>query len=296
MIGMLSVVAAVLVGATAWFLSRTLARTSPAVTAEERQQLSIVRDRLIVQLRELEIEGADRNVDAATAADEHTRIEAELAQVLRRLEELSSATAGAAASSAGAVSRRGWIAALVVMAIALPLVAGGLYYINSAPALRVIAGLGAQQGGGQVPPMVLEMVARLENRLKENPGDAEGWSRLGRAYVVLGRSADAQNAYERALALTPDNVEALSGYAWLLYSQDPSNTGEPAYGLYLRLSKLDPENRDALWFLGLAAYQKGDFRGSIRHWERLQKGVPPSDPAAEQIRNVIAKAKEQLNE
>ncbi len=46
--------------------------------------------------------------------------------------------------------------------------------------------------------MVEGMVSRLADRLAENPGDIEGWDRLIRSYVVMGRVSDAQAALERA--------------------------------------------------------------------------------------------------
>jgi len=49
--------------------------------------------------------------------------------------------------------------------------------------------------------MIRSMVARLAQRLEENPGDKQGWLRLARAYEVLGEKAKARKAHERAAAL-----------------------------------------------------------------------------------------------
>jgi cytochrome c-type biogenesis protein CcmH len=57
--------------------------------------------------------------------------------------------------------------------------------------------------------MIEGMVASLDARLREEPADPEGWQRLLRSYVVLGRQADAADALERGLAaLGPESVEA----------------------------------------------------------------------------------------
>ena len=42
--------------------------------------------------------------------------------------------------------------------------------------------------------------ASLAARLEENPDDAEGWARLVRSYMVLGRPDDARDALARARA------------------------------------------------------------------------------------------------
>ncbi|RJF94476.1 c-type cytochrome biogenesis protein CcmI [Oleomonas cavernae] len=59
--------------------------------------------------------------------------------------------------------------------------------------------------------MIEGMVGRLADRLKDNPQDLEGWTRLARAYDVLGRKADAVAAWEKAVALAPGNAELEAG-------------------------------------------------------------------------------------
>ena len=48
--------------------------------------------------------------------------------------------------------------------------------------------------------MIESMVAGLASKLEENPLDEEGWRRLIRSYVVLGRNNDAREALNRAVA------------------------------------------------------------------------------------------------
>lgn len=51
---------------------------------------------------------------------------------------------------------------------------------------------------------IASMVQRLASRLEEEPDDLDGWLRLGNAYVVLGRPADAQIAADNAARLLAD--------------------------------------------------------------------------------------------
>jgi cytochrome c-type biogenesis protein CcmH len=44
------------------------------------------------------------------------------------------------------------------------------------------------------------MVARLDGELRKNPGNAEGWQRLVRSYMVLGKKAEAEDARKRGVA------------------------------------------------------------------------------------------------
>jgi cytochrome c-type biogenesis protein CcmH len=48
--------------------------------------------------------------------------------------------------------------------------------------------------------MISGMVSQLAQRLESDPNDAEGWARLVRSYMVLGRSADAKAALAKARA------------------------------------------------------------------------------------------------
>ncbi|WP_192385699.1 c-type cytochrome biogenesis protein CcmI [Mesorhizobium silamurunense] len=48
--------------------------------------------------------------------------------------------------------------------------------------------------------MIETMVAGLDDRLKQNPRDEEGWMRLIRSYVVLGKAGQARGALGRAVA------------------------------------------------------------------------------------------------
>lgn len=59
--------------------------------------------------------------------------------------------------------------------------------------------------------MVEGMVANLDARLRDNPADAEGWQRLIRSYVVLGRNDDARAALGRAVLGLGADAEAVKG-------------------------------------------------------------------------------------
>ncbi|GAB4512661.1 MAG: hypothetical protein Tsb0026_16770 [Sulfuricaulis sp.] len=286
----LAVVALLIAVATAWYLARPLARVLVTDDRERRHQLQQLRDRLLVQLDELDVEEGDRNIDTAVLADERGRLEAELARVLRELETLKGKKKK---KKAKAESRRGWAIALAVFGVVLPLSAAGLYALNQRPILAYLSNPQAPVDTS-VPPMVMEMIARLENRLAEQPDDAAGWFRLGRAYAVLGRGEAANAAYARAYKLTPDDPQVVAEYAAFLYEGDPQNTGGQVFGLFSHLLKLDPENRDALWFLGFAAYQKGDHKQALGYWDRLLKALPADSPEAEHIRAITIKTRQQL--
>ena len=56
--------------------------------------------------------------------------------------------------------------------------------------------------------MIENMVASLDQKLRKNPHDLEGWFRLVRSYVVLGRTQEARDAVRRATEALGEKSEA----------------------------------------------------------------------------------------
>ena len=61
--------------------------------------------------------------------------------------------------------------------------------------------------------MIETMVAGLDEKLRRNPQDAEGWMKLMRSYVVLGKSAQAEDAFRRGTAAFGRDSEQASKLA-----------------------------------------------------------------------------------
>ena len=110
----------------------------------------------------------------------------------------------------------------------------------------------------------------------------------------MASSARPSTAYARAYKLTPDDPQLVAEYAAFLYDGDPQNTGGQVFGLFSRLHELDPENRDALWFLGFASYKKADHKKALGYWERLLKALPADSQEAEHLRMIVAKARGEM--
>src|SRR3989344_8976078 len=278
----LAVIAVLILAASVWFLARPVTRPAGAVSGEEHHELLQQRGRLLTQLSDLDIETADRNMDAAVIGDERQRLEAELAQVLRQLESL----VPVAAVSTDALPARTRRMTLIALAVLLPVAAIGLYAGKQAKVVEQLSQLGP---GGQPDPF--KMVARLEKRLESAPDDPAGWARLGRSYAVLERFDDAKRAYAKATQLAPDDAAILTDYATLLISENPRQPSKEALAAFTRLYQLNPKHPGALWVLGLDAYNSGKYKQAIKHWEALLKELPPDAEVAPQVRQVVEQAR-----
>ena len=97
---------------------------------------------------------------------------------------------------------------LLVVAIALPLVAAGLYTTLGSPTANSVGETASQA----TPPKdklgsVASMVEGLVQRLEEDPNDGGNWLLLARSYKYLNRIEDAVAAYEKAAALGEVDAE-----------------------------------------------------------------------------------------
>ena len=126
--------------------------------------------------------------------------------------------------------------------------------------------------------MIRNMVDGLADKLKENPDDVAGWLRLGRARSVLGDRAAARDAYAKAAALRPDDVEILVAYADAIVSvaePDPPPRAE-LKPLVDRILARDPDEPRALWLSGALALSAGDVETARTRWTRLLEFVDPN--------------------
>lgn len=285
------ILACLVIAASVWFLARP-PRADNTQTMARLRELDALRDRLLAQLREIDTDRADRRVDETIAGEEVHRIEFELAQVLKEQSEL----APAGRDREERRPRRSPVL-IAVLTVFLVGVAGTLYFVQSRDWLRSIlapTALQATSSQTQIPPVVFQMVARLRQHLSRHPKDLGGWMRLARSYSVLGRRHAAEAAYRHAYVLAPRDPRVISSYAWLLYSAHPTRTTGPVADLYQRLYRIDPKRQDALWFLGLQAYNSGHLHHALGFWQRLLAVMPKSSPAAKGVREAIANVRSAL--
>lgn len=176
-----------------------------------------------------------------------------------------------------------------VAAVVLAVAAGGYAWTGSPQLLDGVPA--AALPSGDEMQQFTASVERLSARLASEPDNAEGWAVLARAYVYLERFADSLPAFVKAVELNPGDARLLADYAdAMAVTRDRKLEGEPA-ALLERALKIDPDNVKALALAGTAAFERQDFTGALRHWERLQQIAPPDSPFMGQLRDSIAEAR-----
>lgn len=138
--------------------------------------------------------------------------------------------------------------------------------------------------------MIEGMVASLAARLEDNPNDMEGWARLGRSYMVLGRFEEGAAAYKNIADARPDDLAAQAQYAEALLTH-LENEGRPvsaeALSVLTKIEQMDATNPTALFYLGQAAFENGDEAAAKNYWTRLLSLVDPTSPEAERVKEKL---------
>ncbi len=140
-------------------------------------------------------------------------------------------------------------------------------------------------------PQVEAMAAQLAAKLEKEPGNAEGWVMLARTYYALNRHAEASAAFDKAVALVPDDAGLLADYADALGAAQGGLRGK-ALELVDRALKADPTHWKALALAGTAAFDRKDYKQAVAYWEKMKATVPPGSPIAGSIDGSIAEARE----
>lgn len=175
---------------------------------------------------------------------------------------------------------------LVVIALALPLLGGGLYAWLGTPAALNPPAPQHKITADEVDKMVANLAARME----KEPENKQGWVMLARSYKVLRRFDDAARAYGRAGGFIDKEPDLLADYADVMIAAKRGFTPE-SRALLERALKLDPKHGHALWLAGTDAFDAGKFDRAIALWERVREQFPPGSEEAQSIAGSIAEAR-----
>ncbi|MBF0270590.1 MAG: tetratricopeptide repeat protein [Magnetococcales bacterium] len=250
------------------------------------QELTAQRDGLLMQIKEIELEGVSDPMTRLTRAS----LEQELAELLTRLDALAPKQP-LPASSRGAItapptSRSPLDLAMAIVAmLCISLIVGVMYLLMGTP--REIA---PASGQALTSREIATMVEQAAQRLKSTPDDIPGWMRLARSYVVMDRPNDAMTAYAHILTRQPDSADAIVALGELeLQSPDPTKNQGGIDRLQALLTK-HPDHPEALWLLGGAAFRVGDRSKALGYWNQLKTLLPPGSQALQTVEQAIAQA------
>jgi cytochrome c-type biogenesis protein CcmH len=139
-------------------------------------------------------------------------------------------------------------------------------------------------------PDVDTMIARVAERLKTNPDNAEDWRMLGWSYFETQRYLEAIDAYAHAVALQPASAAFQSAYGEAQVLAAGGKVTPEALKAFKTALRGAPNDERALHFAGLAKSQSGDPKGAIADWSLALKNVSPNSLWVPRLRAAIAEA------
>ena len=253
-----------------------LLRAARVQQQDQRQQQNIQIAREKKQLLEAQL--ADGEIDQAGFDAAYLDLQNALALELDRGEASAEAVRGK------------WMSVVVLLTIPcasiLLYLVYGEYRVIENPQLAQAA---PQQQNQTAPQMSMdEMVAVIEERLAENPDDAEAWFMLGRAQMVQRQYGEAVNAFRRSDALMADEPGILFALADALAMQRNGKlTGEPEQ-LIQRGLQIAPRFPNGLWLAGAAAEQRQDYEAAHHYWSLLLPMITNNPESAGEVRELLA--------
>jgi cytochrome c-type biogenesis protein CcmH len=186
-----------------------------------------------------------------------------------------------------AAMTRSRLVALIV-AVALPLVAGVLYLTVGRPGALTEeeAPLPVDAGKG-------DYVEQLQKHLSRQPRDGRGWVLLARAQADRNEFKAAAAAYEKAITVSGKVAKdpgVLCEYADALgMAQGGSLSGRPAE-LIAQAMAIDPAHPVALEMAGSVAYGEGRYADAARYWKQLLANLSPGSERHGELSEAVARA------
>jgi cytochrome c-type biogenesis protein CcmH len=126
------------------------------------------------------------------------------------------------------------------------------------------------------------LITTLARRMPNRPGDVDGWALLGRGYMTLGNSVQAEKALARAVqAAKAENGAAppqlLSSYGEAM-AESAGQVTKEAEAVFREALSEDPRDLMSRYYVGLAMATRGEKEGALQLWEQVLADAPPDTP------------------
>lgn len=244
----------------------------------------------------------------AELAREHERgllgeREAEAARLEVERRMLAADAASRPAGLDATPAARSWPVAVALL-IALPALAGGLYWVLGSPGQpaapfaeraaerRQLAEARARERA--VLPSVDAMIAPLEERVRANPDDLESRLRLGRAYALARRFDQAADAFREAIRRDDGMPAVHSALGEALIMANGGIVSPQARAAFDKALELDATDPRARIYTGLGMLQRGEQQEALDAWAALIADAPADAQWLPDLRQRVAALAEEL--
>jgi hypothetical protein len=150
---------------------------------------------------------------------------------------------------------------------------GGFLGTLTTPSIKSTGAAGSSQAassGGDIG----EMAKRLAKKMESDPGNGEGWQLLARAYLEVRQHDKAAEAFAKAAALLPADAALFVDWADAYVIAHDRKWDDRARDIVKQALAADKNNLKALSLAGTEAFDRGDYKAAILHWQRMKDVAP----------------------
>lgn len=184
------------------------------------------------------------------------------------------------------------------LGVALPLVAALLIPVAGAILYQVFGELDKVEftyaNARSAPQSTEEAIARLEQMVKFQPDSAGDWFALGRMRFNRGEFKEALSAFDKTILLVGKHPDVMSPWAQAQYFAEGNQWSERLQDAVDLVLKNDPFEPAILGFVGIAAFESGNFEVALESWNRLLEQMDPRDPSAHAVLTGIERAEQAI--
>ena len=160
-------------------------------------------------------------------------------------------------------------AAMIVVAVMLPVTALALYLTYGSPRLPDQP-LAIRLQDPTNEQNLAALVARVEARLREHPEEGEGWEVIAPVYMGWRRFGDAAQAYAQAIRLLGPSAQRLSSQGQALVLKNDGVVTEEARKALEQALALDPTLLEPRILIAIAKEQDGHYAAAVEDWRALR--------------------------
>ncbi len=134
----------------------------------------------------------------------------------------------------------------------------------------------------------------LRTKLSRSGDDEVAWMLLGRVAMSLNEFDMAQQSFDKALRMNPDNMQVLISYSQVLLLEGSEANMTRAAGMLSKVLKVEPTNLDAISLLALIAYERKDWPQAKAAFEVLLASMEKNDSRYSMISERISDIEQQM--
>ncbi|WP_109612056.1 c-type cytochrome biogenesis protein CcmI [Pseudaminobacter salicylatoxidans] len=180
-----------------------------------------------------------------------------------------------------------------VAVLAVPLVSWGLYGMLGSPD---IPSQPLQERLAQNPAdsTVDELIGRAEAHLASNPEDGRGWDVLAPVYLRMGRYDQSVTAYRNAIRLLGSTADREAGLGEAVTNAGAGVVSAEAQQAFERALRLEKDQPKARFYLATGLVQDGKMADAAAAWQEMLAVLPADSPWRQPTQEALAETRKRM--